>query len=131
MEASWRMHGPVRLSTVHRRMRWTGDRTSVRMSCVRWDAQRVDVEDASTLPGMPSIRGLLRSVQVPEFPGLTFHEVRSRSALNQVPGESAMPFPWTINPYRGCSHSCVYCLAGNTDVLLADGRQRPVAELRV
>jgi DNA repair photolyase len=98
---------------------------------MRWDAQRLDLEDPSTLPGMPSIRGLLRSVQVPEFPGLTFHEVRSRSALNHVPGESAMPFPWTINPYRGCSHSCVYCLRGDTQVLMADGRQRPIADLRV
>jgi hypothetical protein len=42
---------------------------------MRWDAQRLDLEDPATLPGMPSIRGLLRSVQVPEFPGLTFHEV--------------------------------------------------------
>jgi DNA repair photolyase len=81
---------------------------------MRWDAQRLDLEDPSTLPGMPSIRGLLRSVQVPEFPGLTFHEVRARSALNRVPGESAMPFPWTINPYRGCSHSCVYCYSRRT-----------------
>jgi DNA repair photolyase len=98
---------------------------------MRWDAQRLDLEDPSTLPGMPSIRGLLRSVQVPEFPGLTFHEVRAKSALNHVPGESAMPFPWTINPYRGCSHSCVYCLAGDTQVLMADGRQRALADLRV
>jgi DNA repair photolyase len=98
---------------------------------MRWDAQRLDVDDASTLPGMPSIRGLLRSVQVPEFPGLTFHEVRAKSALNHVPGESAMPFPWTINPYRGCSHSCVYCMSGDTRVLMADGRQVPIAELRV
>ena len=84
------------------------------MEVMRWDAQRLDVEDASTLPGMPSIRGLLRSVQVPEFPGLTFHEVRSKSALNHVPGESAMPFPYTINPYRGCNHSCIYCYARKT-----------------
>jgi DNA repair photolyase len=81
---------------------------------MRWDGQRLDVEEPSTLPGMPSIRGLLRSVQVPEFPGLTFHEVRSRSALNHVPGDSAMPFPWTINPYRGCSHACRYCFARRT-----------------
>ncbi|TQN43004.1 intein/intein [Blastococcus colisei] len=98
---------------------------------MRWDAQRLDLEDPTTLPGMPSIRGLLRSVQVPEFPGLTFHEVRAKSALNHVPGESAMPFPWTINPYRGCSHSCVYCISGDTQVLMADGSQRPIAELRV
>jgi DNA repair photolyase len=98
---------------------------------MRWEAQRLDLEDPSTLPGMPSIRGLLRSVQVPEFPGLTFHEVRARSALNHVPGESAMPFPWTINPYRGCSHACTYCTAGDTQVLMADGSRRPIAELRV
>jgi DNA repair photolyase len=98
---------------------------------VRWDAQRLDLEDPSTLPGMPGIRGLLRSVEVPEFPGLTFHEVRAKSALNRVPGESAMPFPWTINPYRGCSHACVYCLEGETQVLLADGGRRRIADLRV
>jgi DNA repair photolyase len=100
-------------------------------SGMRWDAQRLDLQDPTALPGMPSIRGLLRSVHVPEFPGLTFHEVRAKSALNHVPGESAMPFPWTINPYRGCSHSCVYCLAGDTEVLMADGRRRPIADLRV
>jgi DNA repair photolyase len=81
---------------------------------MRWDAQRLDLDDPAALPGMPGIRGLLRSVEVPEFPGLTFHEVRAKSALNRVPGESAMPFPWTINPYRGCSHSCVYCFARRT-----------------
>lgn len=81
---------------------------------MRWDAQRLDLDEPGALPGLPSIRGLLRSVQVPEFPGLTFHEVRSKSALNRVPGESAMPFPWTINPYRGCSHSCTYCFARRT-----------------
>jgi DNA repair photolyase len=80
---------------------------------MRWDEQRLDLEE-STLPGMPSIRGLLRSVQVPEFPGLTLHEVRCRSALNQVPGASAMPFRWTINPFRGCAHACLYCFARKT-----------------
>ena len=38
------------------------------MGGMRWDSQRLDLEDPSMLPGMPSIRGLLRSVQVPEFP---------------------------------------------------------------
>ena len=42
---------------------------------------------------------------------MTFHEVLSKSALNHVPGASRMPFAWTINPYRGCSHACVYCFA--------------------
>ena len=81
---------------------------------MRWDAQRLDADEHGTLPGMPTVRGLLRSVQVPGFPGLTFHEVRSRSALNEVPRDSVMPFRWTINPYRGCSHACVYCFARGT-----------------
>ncbi|SHN59096.1 intein N-terminal splicing region [Geodermatophilus obscurus] len=98
---------------------------------MRWDAQRLDADESGTLPGMPTTRGLLRSLQVPEFPGLTFHEVRSRSALNEVPGDSLMPFRWTVNPYRGCSHACVYCLRGDTRVLMADGGQTAIAYLRV
>ncbi len=34
-----------------------------------------------------------------------------KSALNRVPDESRMPFRWTVNPYRGCTHSCHYCFA--------------------
>ncbi|MEU2350698.1 Rv2578c family radical SAM protein [Modestobacter sp. NPDC049651] len=81
---------------------------------MRWDAQKLDLDEPTTLPGLPTVRGLLRRVQVPEFPDLTFHEVRSKSALNAVPKESAMPFGHTINPYRGCSHACVYCFARGT-----------------
>jgi DNA repair photolyase len=98
---------------------------------MRWDGQRLDADDGGLLPGMPSVRGLLRSVQVPEFPGVTLHEVLARSALNEVPAGSRMPFRYTVNPYRGCLHQCVYCLAGETLVLMADGSQRPIADLRV
>ena len=72
---------------------------------MRWEGQRLELDDSAALPGMPSIRGLLRSVQPPEFPGLTLHEVRSRFALNAVPLASAVPFRWMINPYRGWRHS--------------------------
>ncbi|MGY1750760.1 Rv2578c family radical SAM protein [Modestobacter sp. SYSU DS0511] len=81
---------------------------------MRWDAQKLDLDEPTTLPGLPTVRGLLRRVQVPEFPGLTFHEVRAKSALNAVPKGSAMPFGHTINPYRGCSHACTYCFARST-----------------
>lgn len=37
-------------------------------------------------------------------------EVQARSVINRVQGDSPM-FRWTINPYRGCSHACVYCFA--------------------
>jgi DNA repair photolyase len=81
---------------------------------MRWDAQRLDFDEPQTLPGLPTVRGLLRSIEVPEFPGLTFHEVRAKSALNAVPKGSAMPFGHTINTFRGCSHACVYCFARGT-----------------
>ncbi|SNS30259.1 DNA repair photolyase [Geodermatophilus saharensis] len=81
---------------------------------MRWEGQRLDAEDGTLLPGMPSARGLLRSVQVPEFPGVTLHEVLARSALNEVPADSRMPFRYTINPYRGCLHQCVYCFSRST-----------------
>src|SRR3954464_7301834 len=38
----------------------------------------------------------------------TYQEVTCRSALNRVQG---MPFSWTLNPYRGCTHGCHYCFA--------------------
>ncbi|PSK95903.1 DNA repair photolyase [Murinocardiopsis flavida] len=38
-------------------------------------------------------------------------EIRARSIINRVPGAAAVPFQWTINPYRGCGHACVYCFA--------------------
>jgi DNA repair photolyase len=37
-----------------------------------------------------------------------YQEVACRSALNAVKG---MPFDWTLNPYRGCTHGCHYCYA--------------------
>src|SRR5262249_43108111 len=37
-----------------------------------------------------------------------YQEITCRSALNRVEG---MPFNWTLNPYRGCTHGCHYCFA--------------------
>lgn len=38
-------------------------------------------------------------------------EIQAKSVLNRVRG---MPFPWSINSYRGCSHGCVFCYARKT-----------------
>ncbi|WP_336992274.1 Rv2578c family radical SAM protein [Leucobacter sp. VD1] len=83
---------------------------------MRWNGQRVDAASEATLPGLglgevAALPGHLRTVRAPEFAGLVFHEVIAKSALNRVPASSSMPFSWTINPYRGCSHACVYCFA--------------------
>ncbi|GGV03893.1 radical SAM protein [Streptomyces albospinus] len=75
---------------------------------MRWDNLG---ESPSVLFGTDVVT---RTVDTPEFRGITFHEVRARSLVNRVPGASRMPFEWTVNPYRGCSHACVYCFARKT-----------------
>jgi DNA repair photolyase len=78
---------------------------------MRWATQEISREAPDALPGLERVANLIRSVRTPEFEGMTFHEVAAKSALNRVPGASAMPYGWTINPYRGCSHACTYCFA--------------------
>ncbi|MGB4779524.1 Rv2578c family radical SAM protein, partial [Microbacterium sp.] len=85
---------------------------------MRWRGQMIDEVDADALPGLERMSGLVRTVTTPEFQGVTFHEVAAKSALNRVPSASAMPFDWTVNPYRGCSHACAYCFARNTHTYL-------------
>ncbi|MDO9395687.1 MAG: Rv2578c family radical SAM protein [Herbiconiux sp.] len=82
---------------------------------MRWNGQSLRGESGETLPGLARVDELVRVVQTPEFAGITFHEVLAKSALNHVSGASAvMPNAWTVNPYRGCSHACVYCFARPT-----------------
>ena len=76
------------------------------------------------LPG-----AVTRTFDTPGFKGMTFYEIRAKSIINRVPGASRVPFQWTINPYRGCSHACTYCLGGDTPILMADGSTRPLAQL--
>jgi DNA repair photolyase len=71
-----------------------------------------------------------RTFDTPSFRGIEFIEVEAKSIINHVPG-SYLPFNWTINPYRGCSHACVYCLAGDTPILMASGRTKCLADVRV
>jgi DNA repair photolyase len=78
---------------------------------MRWD--QLDRNDsAGALFGTDAVT--TRTFDTPGFRGITFHEIRARTILNRVPGASRMPFEWTINPYRGCSHACVYCFARKT-----------------
>jgi DNA repair photolyase len=65
------------------------------------------------LPG-----AVVRTFDTPGFAGMTFYEIRAKSVINKVPAASAVPFTWTVNPYRGCSHACTYCFARNTHTYL-------------
>ncbi|MGO3885359.1 MAG: Rv2578c family radical SAM protein [Mycetocola sp.] len=81
---------------------------------MRWNNQRGTQAEANALLGLDHERDAVQAVTSPDFAGVTFHEVLAKSALNRVPGGSDMPFTWTVNPYRGCTHACVYCFARPT-----------------
>jgi DNA repair photolyase len=80
---------------------------------VRWSNLSLGDEEQRRLPGYRD-EAVVRHFDAPEALETNFYEVRAKSALNRVPGKSRMPFRWTINIYRGCSHSCVYCFARPT-----------------
>lgn len=84
---------------------------------VRWSNLQIDEVEESTLPGYRD-PAVVRRFDAPEAMDVRFHEVRARSALNRVPEKSTMPFRWTVNPYRGCTHACAYCFARPTHTYL-------------
>jgi DNA repair photolyase len=100
---------------------------------MRWD--NLKLVDPAPREGVPlplfDQGAVVRRFDTPEFKGITFYEIRAKSIINRVPEVSRVPFRWTINPYRGCSHQCVYCLVGDTPILMADGRTKQLDEVHV
>jgi DNA repair photolyase len=80
---------------------------------VRWTNLTLTDEEQRRLPGYRD-EAIVRRFDAPDALDIRFYEVRARSVLNRVPERSAMPFRWTVNPYRGCTHACVYCFARPT-----------------
>ncbi|HEV2752665.1 MAG TPA: radical SAM protein [Solirubrobacteraceae bacterium] len=95
---------------------------------MRWSNLDAREADQAALPGLRD--AVVRRFDAPEALETRFYEVHAKSALNRVPERSRVPFRWTINPYRGCSHACTYCASGDTLVLMGDGSTRRLAELR-
>ncbi|HUO69938.1 MAG TPA: radical SAM protein [Solirubrobacteraceae bacterium] len=77
----------------------------------------METEERARLPGYRD-EAIVRHFDAPGAIETRFYEVRAKSILNRVPEASRMPFRWTINPYRGCSHACVYCFARPTHAYL-------------
>jgi len=76
-------------------------------------------EEDGTL--FPDERVAERHVGKGAYAGMEFLHVNARTIINTVPPESLVPFRHTINPYRGCSHACVYCFARPTHDYLGLG----------
>src|SRR5437763_4420277 len=87
------------------------------MCSVRWSNLTIEAEQRARLPGYRE-EALVRHFDAPGAVRTRFYEVRAKSIINRVPEASRMPFRWTINPYRGCSHACVYCFARPTHTYL-------------
>src|SRR5580704_9837500 len=68
-----------------------------------------------------------------EMPDSIATQVRPEPARSVISRNNSpdIPFEQSINPYRGCEHGCVYCLSGETPILLADGTARPLSTIRV
>ena len=86
---------------------------------MRWNELQVADQDADQA-ALPSYRdpATVRTFDAPEAMDIRFYEVRAKSVLNRVPKQSQVPFRWTINPYRGCTHACKYCFARPTHTYL-------------
>jgi len=80
---------------------------------VRWSNLTLTEQEQRRLPGYRDA-AIVRRFDAPEALDIRFYEVSARSILNRVPEKSQMPFRWTINPYRGCTHACTYCFARPT-----------------
>ena len=98
---------------------------------MRWEQQRADHLAEQALPlGLPDPSaarrgsgraGLRLAPTGPVIAGTEDAmaiEIRAKTLINRVPGESQVPFRWTVNPYRGCTHACVYCFARRTHTYL-------------
>jgi DNA repair photolyase len=70
------------------------------------------------MPGEQLFEIARRTFDTPEFRGIECIEVEAKSIINKVPTASQVPFDYTINPYRGCSHACIYCFARPTHTYL-------------
>jgi DNA repair photolyase len=80
---------------------------------MRWSNLTVEAEERARLPGYRE-GAVVRHFEAPGAIQTRFYEVRAKSIINRVPEQSQVPFRWTINPYRGCTHSCLYCFARPT-----------------
>jgi DNA repair photolyase len=68
--------------------------------------------------------------RTPGSPPTVFYRDASRTILAENDSPD-IGFRFSLNPYRGCEHGCVYCVEPDTPILYADAAWRPIGEVRV
>jgi len=108
---------PCRTSAAGRRPETYGEqvfailpRVAVANGALRWRLAD-EVQLGALFPDETAVQ---RHVGTGAYRGLEFLHVNARTIINPVPPASNMPFRYTINAYRGCSHACSYCFARPT-----------------
>ena len=92
---------------------YSGAMATAQVPDLRW--RLVDGRDDAVPEALFAADDLVeRHVGRGEFRGMEFLHVNARSIINEVPKASRVPFRYTINVYRGCSHACTYCFARPT-----------------
>lgn len=86
-------------------------------AAIRWRLAADD--EAGALFGDESV--VERHRGVGEYRSMEFLHVNAKRMINRVPATSLVPFRYTINAYRGCSHACTYCFARPTHEYLGLG----------
>ncbi len=84
---------------------------------MRWENLDIEAEERARLPGYRD-EAVVRHFEAPGAIETKFYEVRAKSIINRVPAASRMPFRYTINPFRGCTHACQFCFARPTHTYL-------------
>ena len=104
--------------TITRRQSFTG-RGALSNPPGRFDLQKLEaVDDGWYLE------------EAPDSIATTLEPERARTVISHNDSPD-IPFESSVNPYRGCAHGCVYCMSGDTPILMADGSTRELAQLRV
>ena len=84
----------------------------LRPMTIRWELAD------TTKPQLAMFPEAEREVGKGEYRGLEFLKVRAKRLINEIGSPGPLPFRFTINAYRGCSHACTYCFARPTHTYL-------------
>ena len=87
----------------------------------RFESRRVEAVDDGWM--------IAADEELPELATtVTSEHAKSIISRNDSPD---IPFEQSINPFRGCSHGCVYCIGGATQILMANGNTKLLGDLKI
>ncbi len=87
----------------------------------RFESRRVEAVDDGWTPDLEEEMPALATTVTPEH-------AKSIISRNDSPDIS---FEQSINPFRGCSHGCIYCSLGDTQILMVNGQTKALGDVKI